>query len=66
MTMGFDNLFGYTSGLHHQLTKDAKTIAIPYRGGKEDAYLNYMITAGIINNIARKFTLYMKHQNQSK
>ena len=58
--MAFDNLFGYSSGLHHQLKKGAKTIAADYRGGKEDAYLNYMITAGIINTVARKFILYMK------
>lgn len=63
MTMAFDNLYGYTSGLHHQLTKGAKTVAAQYKGGKEDAYLNYMITSGIINNIARKFILYMKHQS---
>jgi hypothetical protein len=62
LTTAFDNLFGYSSGLHHQLTKDAKSIAGHYKGGKEDAYLNYMITTGIINTIARKFILYMKYQ----
>lgn len=62
MTMAFDNLYGYTSGLHHQLTKDARTVAVQYKGRKEDAYLNYMITVGIINTIARKFILYSKQK----
>ena len=60
LTMAFDNLYGYSSGLHHQTTT-----ANRYIGGKEDAYMNYMITSGIINSLARKFILIAKHQSQT-
>jgi hypothetical protein len=32
-------------------------------GGKEDAYMNYLITSGIINSLARKFILIAKRQS---
>jgi hypothetical protein len=49
---------GYSSGLHHQTTK-----ANRYIGGKEDAYMIYIITSGIINSLARKFILIVKRQS---
>jgi hypothetical protein len=58
LTMAFDNLYGYSSGLHHQTAKSNS-----YIGGKEDAYMNYLITSGIINSLARKFILIAKRQS---
>jgi hypothetical protein len=58
LTMAFDNLYGYSSGLHHQTAT-----ANRYIGGKEDAYMNYMITSGILNSLARKFILIAKRQS---
>jgi hypothetical protein len=60
LTMALDNLYGYSSGLHHQTTTGNR-----YIGGKEDAYMNYMITSGIINSLARKFILIAKYQSQT-
>jgi hypothetical protein len=59
LTVGLENIFGYSSGLHHQINKD-QTIATQYVGGKEDAYMNYMILAAIINTVARKFIATLK------
>jgi hypothetical protein len=58
LTMAFDNLYGYSSGLHHETAKSNS-----YIGGKEDAYMNYLITSGIINSLARKFILIAKRQS---
>jgi hypothetical protein len=52
--MALDNVFGYSSGLHH-----TTTTGVGYIGGKEDAYMSYMIVTSVINSLARKF---VKHQ----
>jgi hypothetical protein len=50
-TMALDNLEGYFNGLHHPHGG--------FRGGKEDAYLCYMLITSLINLIARKFINYI-------
>ena len=40
-------------------------MASPYIGRKEDAYMNYMITTGIVNALTRKFLIVVKKQPPS-
>jgi hypothetical protein len=59
LTMAFDNIFNYSSGLLHGITKD-QNISNRYAGGKEDAYMDYMIITAIVNSVARKFVRTLK------
>lgn len=53
-TMCLDNIFDFTSNLHHQVNKSGK-LSNYFTVDKEDAYMIYMITAGLINSLSRKF-----------
>jgi hypothetical protein len=53
-TMSIDNLYGYSNGLHHSLQKDG-TIRTVYTGGKEDAYMIYLLVTSMTSLLSRKF-----------
>jgi len=55
LTEAFKNLFGYSSGLLHEINPTSQSVSKRYIGGKENAYMNYMILSAIVNSVARKF-----------
>jgi hypothetical protein len=51
----FSRIYDYSSGLIHVINQKDQKVTTQYKGGKEDAYMNYMILAAMINTVARKF-----------
>ncbi|HJU35574.1 MAG TPA: hypothetical protein VJ695_10665 [Nitrososphaera sp.] len=56
----FSRIYDYSSGLVHVVGRQNQTVSTHYTGGKEDAYMNYMILAALINTVARKFIATLK------
>jgi len=54
ITQAFDNLSSYANELHHVVGRQGQVKDV-YTGGKEDAYLVYMVSASLVNLLARKF-----------
>jgi hypothetical protein len=58
LTMAMDKLYHYGSALHH--FKDSKgNLHLVYNGGKEDAYMVYMLITSVTNLIAKKFITFL-------
>jgi hypothetical protein len=53
LTESIDKLFAYASNLHHTVRQGQ--LKEVYTGGKEDAYLAFMISAGLVNLLSKKF-----------
>jgi hypothetical protein len=54
LTMAIEKLRSYASDLHHVV--DFKGVKRVYTGGKEDAYMAYMLAASLTNLVAKKFS----------
>lgn len=54
LTMAIEKLRSYASDLHHVV--DFKGVKEVYTGGKEDAYMAYMLAASLTNLLAKKFS----------
>jgi hypothetical protein len=65
LIVAFENIRGYSSSLLHEVTNKGQNISTQYAGGKEDAYMNYMILAAIINMVARKFIGTVNKNNKT-
>lgn len=53
LTESIDKLYGYASDLHHVVGKNGITKDV-YTGGKEDAYMVYLISTSLVNLLRRK------------
>lgn len=51
---GVKGLFEYSSKFIHKVQKDRKTLPPDIRAGKEDAYLAYTMSVGLVNLLTRK------------
>lgn len=63
LKMSIDNLYGYSNELHHSVTSQGKTNEV-YTGGKEDAYMAYVVAASLTNLLAKKFTKSISNKMQ--
>jgi hypothetical protein len=52
--LAIEKLREYASDLHHAVNSQGKVKEV-YTGGKEDAYLAYMLVASVTNVLSRKF-----------
>jgi hypothetical protein len=64
-TESIDKLFGYASDLHHIVNDAGKMKTEVYTGGKEDAYMVYMLSTSLVNLLRRKFSVYLSHRAPS-
>jgi len=55
LTGSIDGLYGYASDLHHIVDNQGKVKEDIYTGGKEDAYMVYLISTSFVNLLRRKF-----------
>jgi hypothetical protein len=55
LTGSIDGLYGYASDLHHTVDNQGKVKEDIYTGGKEDAYMVYLISTSLVNLLRRKF-----------
>jgi hypothetical protein len=55
LTRSIDELYGYASDLHHIVNNQGKVKEDIYTGGKEDAYMVYLISTSLVNLLRRKF-----------
>lgn len=65
-TTGIDNLFSYSSALHHSVSKEGNDSEVntAFTGGKEDAYLIFNLCASILNLVSNKVSWYLEtHSN---
>ena len=62
LTESIDKLFGYASDLHHTVNDAGKMKTEVYTGGKEDAYMVYMLSASVVNLLERKFKAHVSRQ----
>jgi len=58
-TESIDKLFGYASDLHHTVNDAGKMKTEVYTGGKEDAYMVYMLSASLVNLVRGKFLVFV-------
>lgn len=56
LTEALDKLYGYAADLHHPIDESTKGVKAPFTGGKEDAYLVYIISCSLINALSRKLS----------
>lgn len=55
LTTAIDNIVNYASELHHKIGSSGQVKEV-YTGGKEDAYMAYMLATALTNLLARKFS----------
>jgi hypothetical protein len=54
LTMAIEKLRSYASELHHVINSQGK-VKEAYTGGKEDAYMAFMLATSMTNLLAKKF-----------
>jgi 3-deoxy-D-arabino-heptulosonate 7-phosphate (DAHP) synthase len=55
LTIAIEKLRSYASESHHVVDSQGKVKEV-YTGGKEDAYMAYMLAASVTNLLAKKFS----------